>query len=121
MNWMNRALAIASIAEAATGAALLMVPSVVCRQLLGAEPEGLALQLARVAGIAILSLGIACWPGRTSSRAALTAMTLYSVLVCGLLAMLGVQGQWIGPLLWPAVAGHVLIAALLGLSMLKRQ
>lgn len=60
---MKRVLAFAAVAEAATGAALLIVPSLVGRLLLGEELSGVALPVARVAGIALIALGIACWPG----------------------------------------------------------
>ena len=56
-------LALAAIGEAATGLALLIVPSLVGRLLLGEELTGVAVAVARVAGIALIALGIACWPG----------------------------------------------------------
>ena len=53
----------AAIAEAATGVALVIVPALVGQLLLGAELAGAAIPVARVAGIALIALGIACWPG----------------------------------------------------------
>ena len=102
-------LAIAAAAEAATGLALLVVPSPVGRLLLGAELTGVAIPVARVTGIALIALGIACWPGRT----ALCGMLTYSVLATLYLLYLGIRGQWIGPLLWPAVAVHAVLTILL--------
>ena len=57
---MNKPLAFAALAEAATGAALIVVPSLVARMLLGAELSGVAVAVGRVAGISLLSLGFAC-------------------------------------------------------------
>ena len=75
---MRRVLAVAALAEAATGAALLVVPSRVARLLLGEDLGGAALPVARVAGIALIALGFACWPG--SPR---IGMLLYSAGVGG--------------------------------------
>jgi hypothetical protein len=107
---MKNLLAIAALAEAATGLALMVVPSIVGRLLLGEELAGVAIQVARVLGIALIALGVACWPGRT----ALCGMLTYSTLATAFLAYVGIRGTWVGPLLWPAVALHAVITVLLG-------
>ena len=61
---MNKPLAFAALAEAATGVALIVVPALVARLLLGAELSGVAVVVGRVAGISLLSLGFACWQGQ---------------------------------------------------------
>jgi hypothetical protein len=60
---MKNALAFAAVAEAATGLGLLIVPSLVVQLLLGEQLTGVAIPVARVGGIALIGLGIACWPG----------------------------------------------------------
>jgi hypothetical protein len=60
---MKGALAFAAVSEAATGLALLIAPSLVGQLLLGEQLSGVATPVARVAGIALIALGIACWPG----------------------------------------------------------
>jgi hypothetical protein len=60
---MKNALAFAAVAEAATGLGLLIVPSLVVQLLLGEQLTGVAIPVARVAGVALMGLGIACWPG----------------------------------------------------------
>ena len=107
-------LTIAAIAEAATGLALLVVPSLVGRVLLGAELAGVSIPVARMTGIALIALAVACWPGRTP----LCGMLTYGVLATAYLAYLGIQGHWVGPLLWPAVVLHAVIAILLGRAWL---
>jgi hypothetical protein len=87
--------------------ALLIVPSIVGRVLLGVKLAGVAVPLARVAGIALVALGIACW-----GRPAL-GMLIYSAAVALYLATLGFAGGATGVLLWPAVVLHVVLAALL--------
>jgi hypothetical protein len=106
---MKKLLAVAAVAEAATGVGLIVVPSLVGRLLLGAELTGVSIPVARVTGIALLALGVCCWPGST----ALCGMLTYGVLVTLYLAYLGVIVNWVGPLLWPAVAFHAVLTLLL--------
>jgi hypothetical protein len=54
---MKMVLVLAAVGEAATGLALLLVPSLVGRLLLGEELTGVAVPVARVAGIALIALG----------------------------------------------------------------
>jgi hypothetical protein len=106
---VKTALIFAAVAEAATGAALLIVPSLVGQVLLGQELSGVAVPIARVAGIALIALGSACWPGPP-----LIGMLIYSAAVALYLAYLGLAGGFPGVLLWPAVALHVAISVFLG-------
>ena len=55
-----KVLILAAVGEIATGAALLVVPSLVGWLLLGEELTGVAVPVARVAGIALIALGVAC-------------------------------------------------------------
>ncbi len=105
---MKYALILAAIAEAATGLGLLIVPSLVGQLLLGEALTGVAIAVARVTGIALIALGIACWPGPP-----LVGMSIYSALVTLYLAFLGFTGGLTGVLLWPAVVLHLVLTALL--------
>lgn len=105
---MRKALVFTAAAEAATGLALLVVPSLVGALLLGEELTGIAAVAARVAGIALVGLGLACWPGPPR-----LGMLVYSAGVALYLAFLGVAGGTTGILLWPAVALHLILTALL--------
>ncbi len=108
MGAMKWALVLAAAAEAAMGVALLIVPSLVGRLLLGEELTGAAISLARVAGIAVVALCIACWPGPPR-----VGMLTYVAVVMLYLAYLGFAGGATGALLWPAVVVHVILTALL--------
>ena len=110
---MKRVLIIAVFAEVATGLALLIVPALVGRLLLGEELTGNALPVARVAGIALIALGIACSPA-----APLVGMLAYNAAVALYLAYLGVAGGLSGILLWPAVGLHVVLTVLLARSLM---
>jgi hypothetical protein len=105
---MKKLLIFAAVAETATGAALMVVPSLVGRFLRGVDLTGVAIPVARVAGIGLFSLGLACWPGP-----ARVGMLTYSVLVTFYLLYLGIRGEWVGPLLWPAVALHAVLTLFL--------
>lgn len=107
-------LVLAAVGEAATGAALLIVPSTVGSLLLGAELAGPATTVARVAGIALIALAVACWPG--TPRA---GMLIYSATVMLYLAYLGLTGGPAGRLLWPAVGLHALLTALLAREAIR--
>jgi len=105
---MRKVLVLAALAEGATGAALLIAPSFVGSLLLGDELTGIAVTIARVAGIALIALAVACWPGPP-----LIGMLIYSALVTLYLGYLGVASGSTGILLWPAVVVHVMLTALL--------
>ena len=110
---MKNPLIFAAICEVATGLALLIVPSLVGQLLLGERLAGVALPVVRVAGLALIALGIACWPGLS-----LVGMFTYSTLVALYLAYLGFAGGLGGVLLWPAVALHAVLTILLGRAWL---
>ena len=105
---MKKVLVLAAVSEAATGVALLIVPSLVVRLLLGEELTGIAIPVARVAGIALIALGVACWPGPPR-----VGMLTYSAAVTLYLAYVGFAGGMTGILLWPAVVLHMILTALL--------
>jgi len=105
---MKKVLVLAAVGEAAMGLALLLVPSLVGWLLLGEELTGIAIPVARVAGITLIALGVACWPGPP-----LAGMLTYSTAVTLYLAYLGFAGGLKGILLWPAVVLHVVLTGLL--------
>jgi hypothetical protein len=110
---MKKALLFAALGEAATGLALLVVPSLVGWLLFGEYLGGAAVLVARVAGIALVALAVACWPGPP-----LMGMLIYSAAVTLYLAYGGFEGSLTGPLLWPAVILHLVLSVLLGRSWL---
>jgi hypothetical protein len=103
---IKKALVIAAVTEAATGLACLIVPSLLGQLLFGAELTALAVIAFRVAGIALVSLALACWPGIP-----LVGMLTYSALVMLYLTYVGLSG-FTGMLLWPVVGVHVILTAL---------
>jgi hypothetical protein len=105
---MKKALVLAAVVEAATGVALLIVPSLVARLLFGEGLAGVAIPVARVTGIALTALGIACWPGPP-----LVGMLAYNAGVALYLAWIAIGGGLTGIFLWPAVVLHMILTTLL--------
>ena len=113
---MSRLLKLTAIIEAATGLALMAVPSVVVRLLLG-SPVGTsaAAMLGRVAGAALLALGVACWLARDdtqshATRGLVVAMLMYNLVATAVLAFAGIGLGLRGVMLWPAVILHAAMA-----------
>jgi hypothetical protein len=113
---MSRLLKLTALIEAATGFGLIVIPSVVVRLLLGSPLDtSAAVMLGRVAGAALLALGVACWLAHCDeeSRAArglVGAMLLYNVATVAVLAFAGLALRLHGVALWPAVILHAVMA-----------
>ena len=105
---MRRLLAVAGAGEALTGLALLIHPALVVRLLFGAEISGAGTLMSRIAGITLIALGVACWPGPPR-----VGMLTYGAAVTLYLAYAGFAGDSTGILLWPAVVLHVILTGLL--------
>jgi len=76
--------------------------------------------MSRLAGIALIGLGVACWQGNSA------AQQMYGMLAYGTLAMLyliyiGVRGEFAGVLLWPAVVAHAILSAFLVRARFKSE
>jgi hypothetical protein len=120
---MSRLFAVAAAGEAATGLVLLGYPAIVVRLLFGAEIGGAGVVMSRIAGMGLIGLGIACWPSRDPrgrAGSALCGMLTYSSLATLYLAYLGIGGEWVGRLLWPAVAAHAVLTCLLARAWFNR-
>jgi hypothetical protein len=117
---MNMILMLAALAEAGTGVILLVYPPIVVRLLFDAEIVSAGVIMSRLAGIALIGLGVACWPS-TDTRRAFHGLVTYSVLAMLLLIYIGVRGGGVGLLLWPAVVVHAMLIILLGAARLKQR
>jgi hypothetical protein len=111
---MRNVLIFAAVGEFATGVALLIAPSIVGELLLGENLIGVALAIARVTGIALVALSVACWPGPP-----MFGMLTYSAGVTLCLSYTGYTAGLTGVLLWPAVGLHGLLTAVLILAFAR--
>jgi hypothetical protein len=116
-------LSVAAAIEAVTGLARIIDPHVVASLLLGADLAGAGIAVGRVAGIALLSLGLVCWMSRqhANKTAALAAMLTYNLLVAAYLMYLGFGGALVGILLWPAIGIHAVMTLLFAYVSFKDQ
>jgi hypothetical protein len=103
--------------EIATGLALVVVPDTVMPLLLGTTLDApAALVVARIAGAALISLGLACWLARKdelgrTAKGLVAAILAYNIIAVATLAYAG-SSQGIGGMgLWPAVVLHLAMAA----------
>jgi multisubunit Na+/H+ antiporter MnhC subunit len=96
-------LALSAAAEAGTGVILLAYPPMVVRLLFGTEIGGAGILMSRLAGIALIGLGVACWPSNSAVQQ-LYGMLTYSTLAMLYLVRIGVRSESVGVLLWPGAA-----------------
>jgi hypothetical protein len=116
--WNRTVFGAAADIEAVTGFVLIVLPHGLIRLLLVAS---VSIVIGRVAGIALLSLGVGCWLGRQEERGhwALAAMLTYNFLVTIYLTVVGIDADFVGVLLWPAAALHAALTALLVYPLIK--
>ena len=102
--------------EVVVGIIFLTAPDIPCRLLFAATPEGLAIQLGRFAGVALVALGMTCLIGGATEPLCSAALGLlvFNVGATFFLAWVAVATTaFRGLLLWPVVVLHAIIAALL--------
>ncbi len=123
---MKRLLIVTAIIELGVGLALLCFPSATVTFLLGSGLDtSAAVALGRVAGTALLALGVACWLAHydAQSRAArglVRAMVLYNLGATIILGVAGIQLRPIGIALSPAVVLHAAMTIWCITSLLRK-
>jgi len=122
---MKKLLITTAIIESATGLILVSYPSVIAALLFGSSLDSpVALTVARVAGVALISLGIACWLGRNEKqgkavKGLVTAMTVYNIGVITVFIYAAISLELSGIGLWPVVLVHLAMAVWCILDLLK--
>ena len=112
----KKLLIVTALVETATGLLMLVSPTPAVAFLLGASLDApAALIVGRIAGAALLSLGVACWLARDDGlslalRGLIAAMLLYNCAAAAVLAHAGAVVGFVGVLLWPAFALHAALA-----------
>jgi hypothetical protein len=112
---MSRAIVttVAAVIEILTGLILMVAPSAFARVLFGADLPQAGQAVGRIAGFALLSLGVACRPRSEAPTGALSPLLIYNLLITAYLIYAGIAGGLVGPLLWPAAALHGLLSVML--------
>jgi len=101
-------LTVSASIELVLGLVLLVDPSIAVRLLFSAEIGGAGVPVSRLCGIGLTALAIACWRGGATSSA-FRGLLFYNALAAIYLGFLCFGGAWVGILLWPAVAIHLLL------------
>jgi hypothetical protein len=119
-------LTVTAAIEGGTGLLLVAVPSILTRLLFGSSLEGsVAVTVARLAGVALVTLTVACWLARRDGetravKGLVAAMVLYNAGATILLAHAGLGSGLSGICLWPAVLLHAVLTGWCVVSVNKR-
>jgi hypothetical protein len=114
--FLRKLLVAAVVAEAASGLALVVLPGAAAWLVFGAASDGPGRAMARLAGVALVALAIACRPtdgGRWPQRGILA----YNAFAAILLISIGSAGLTVGWLLWPAAIAHAVMTVALAVLM----
>ena len=113
---MKTLLTVTAVLEAGAGLGLVALPSAAVAVLLGSPLDTPnALVVGRVAGVALLALGAACWMSRNdlesrAARGVVGAMVVYNLGAVIVLGTAGVRSQPAAIALWPVVVLHAAMA-----------
>ena len=123
---MKRLLTLTAVLEAGTGLGLMALPSLVATLLLGSSLDApVALTIGRVAGVALLALGAACWFARhdgqsRAAKALVGAMALYNAVIATVLVYAGIGLELSSIGLWPVVLLHAVMSVWCVMILLNR-
>lgn len=123
---MKTVLTITAILESGTGLVLIAVPSLLTQILFDVILETpAALAVVRIAGAALVSLGLACWLARNqiqsiAAKGLVIAMFLYNTVIALVLAYSAISSGLSGFGLWPAVLIHLSFGIWCVMSLLNK-
>jgi hypothetical protein len=114
---MRTLFLVTAVIEVGAGLGLALAPVALVSFLLGSSLDTpAAVTVGRVAGTALLALGVACWLARHDGRSRVatglvTAMLLYNLAAVSILASAGIGLGLGGVALWLAVVLHAAMGA----------
>lgn len=114
---MKKLLITTAVLESATGLGLVASPVLLATLLLGGGLDSpAAMTVARVAGVALLAIGVACWLARSdgashASRGLVSGLLIYNLGAGALYAQAGMALQPAGMGVWGVVVIHAVMAA----------
>jgi hypothetical protein len=119
MPWARNVVMFSLVAEAGTALTVLLAPGLVASPLFGTSLAGAGAAFARMVGVALGALVLACWPATAAAasdgRAAARALAVYNLLAAVCLVYVRIADRLVGPLLWPAVVAHAVVGSFLAL------
>lgn len=116
-------LRLACVFEMLTALALVIAPSAMAWLILGDRAFGTGTALGQIAGVALLSLGVACYPRSLTTgnlEQAVLGMLTYNTLMTIYLTYLGISGGASGVALWPVATIHAVLSLLFAQAWFKR-
>jgi hypothetical protein len=117
--WHRTALLLAAWVEIIVGASFVLAFKGQSQLVFGATVEGTGALFARLAGIGLIGLGLACLPSSVAGtqRVAVRGLFIFNVLATILFAWIGVATTFRGVVLWPVVILHAFLAIVLALVL----
>jgi len=120
-------MTVTALVETGTGLLLLVWPTLVLALLFGwhqIAPE--TVLIGRVAGAAVISIGVASWvarrdTGTPAQLGVLAGLLTYNAVAALVLVFAGAVLRMIGVVLWPAVVYHAALAAWCVACLPRRQ
>ncbi len=109
-------LIVTAVVELGAGSALFIAPSLTAERMLGAGlGSPVAVMVGRVAGAALVSIGLICWlerdRARNGSRAGLvTGLLAYNISIPALLTYAAVIDNVSGIAFWPGIGLHSVLS-----------
>ncbi len=117
--WHRSVLLLAAWFEIMVGASFVLALDAQSQLLFGATTDGPGAGFARLAGIALIGLGVACLPSRFAERRrhAMRVLLVYNIAAAFLIAWIGATTDLRGVVLWPVVIVHAVLAIALAFSL----
>ncbi len=122
---MKNVLTLTAVIEVGAGLLLVALPTLAATQLFGSSldtPSGLT--AVRVAGVALLALGVVCWLARHdgqshAAKGLVGTLVLYNAAILAVLVYAGIGLGLSSNGLWPAAVVHAAMSAWCAISLLK--
>ena len=117
--WNQTAVRLAAWIEIIVGISFILALNGQSQLIFGTTTEGSGVHFAQLAGIALISLGIACLPSSDARthRVAARTLLIYNIAATIFFAWIGVATTFRGIVLWPVVILHAVLAIVLGMSL----
>lgn len=115
-------LSVSGVVEAVTGVLLLAVPAITVQLLLGdASLSSGGAVACRIAGAALVALGIACWreEARGADRGMVGAILFYNIAVICILVAARIVSGIAGIGFWPVILTHAVLGGWCVIALVK--
>jgi hypothetical protein len=111
----SQLITLSALLEFLTGVALILVPDFTIALLLGAKADPVSQVIARICGVALISISIACWAARTGADSesrigTIRAITFYNLGAGLIFVAAAAIGQFHGIVIWGVGLIHLAFA-----------